>query len=67
MKKSTLDKAIAEAFRFLEAAKAVQKACQSSPIDGEIYHTDSPKHTGAVKRASMDLTRALADVRRRNA
>ena len=25
----------------------------------------SPKHTGAVRRASMDLTRALADLRRR--
>lgn len=30
-------------------------------------HVTSPKHTGAVKRASMDLTRALANLRRPDA
>lgn len=28
------------------------------------YYDPSPKDTGAVRRASMDLTRALADLRR---
>lgn len=28
------------------------------------YLTDSPKQTGAIRRASMDLTRALAEMRK---
>lgn len=27
-------------------------------------YTNNPKHTGAIKRASMDLTRALSNLRR---
>ena len=31
---------------------------------GVEYYFSAPKYTGAVRRASMDLTRALADLRR---
>ena len=32
--------------------------------DRRIYLSDCPKQTGALRRASLDLTRALADMRR---
>lgn len=66
----TLDAAIAEAKRFIEAAD-VAKRCQ-----GHSYVTlntekgkadpwlDGGQYCAAVKRASMDLSRALAGVRR---
>jgi hypothetical protein len=56
----TLNRAIAEAERFLESAREVQQQAE---------HTDwiwvqGTRFTGACKRASMDLTRALSDLRR---
>ena len=56
----TLASAVAEAHRFLKFAKAAEErilADQYALISG------SPE-TGAVRRASMDLTRALAKMRR---
>lgn len=50
----TLDQAILEALRFVKAAKALRA---TSPFD---Y---SPRESAAAKRASMDLTRKLADLR----
>jgi len=67
MKKSVLDHAVKEAFRFLEAAKAVENNCTIRSLGGTAGYVESLRHTGAVKRASMDLTRALADLRRRAA
>jgi hypothetical protein len=55
----SLDKAIREAQRFLKLAhetKAIAKA------DEMIFY--GSKRTAATKRASLDLTRALADMRR---
>ena len=50
--------AMTEAKRFLERAKAYQEFMKSDPgICGS-------KQGGALRRASMDLTRALADLRR---
>jgi len=60
IKVKTLDKAVTEAKRFLEAAAAVKSAAR---IDRWAVY-DGGHRTAAVKRASMDLTRALADVRR---
>lgn len=52
-----LDRAIAEAYRFLNAAEAAKKRLK----EGEgIYQS---KETGAVRRASMDLSRILAHLR----
>ena len=46
-----------EARRFLERIKTLRK------VNAEHQWTN-PKEYGAVRRASMDLTRALADLRR---
>lgn len=39
----------------------VEKELKSPHSD---YHYNSPKHRGAVRRKSMDLTRALAEMRK---
>lgn len=52
--------AISEAQRFIEKAQAACDALASK--QESTYHSPS---FAAAKRASMDLTRALADVRRR--
>lgn len=57
MKRETLDEAIVEASRFIRAAKALRDA---SRPDNPGTH---PREAGAVRRASMDLTRKLADLR----
>jgi hypothetical protein len=56
--------AISEAKRFIAAAEKVQK--YETVVFGTVQHHwyASPKDTGATRRASMDLTRALADLRR---
>lgn len=73
MKTADLNTAIAEAERFLQRARALQK---------EIHGNDDPvmkladrnlvssyiwgsAASGACRRASMDLTRALAELRRK--
>lgn len=58
MNHDTLKAAIREARRFLEAAAKAEKAFKEGTA------SYSPKETGAARRASMDLTRALADLRR---
>jgi hypothetical protein len=66
MKEKVMLAAKAEAIRFLAAVEAVERHGHYQTFDGrkaDAYYT-SPKHTGSLKRASMDLTRALADLRR---
>lgn len=55
----SLDTAICEARRFIEKAQAARDALASK--QESTYHSPS---FAAAKRASMDLTRALANVRR---
>lgn len=60
-----LQAAIDEAERFLERARALELAASvqiTDEPDGVIWN--QPKYSGAVRRASMDLTRSLADLRR---
>ena len=59
MNTRTLQAAIAEAERFLDLARELQAEQRGASV----YFTAS-KATGATRRASMDLTRALADLRR---
>lgn len=59
MTTKTLRVAIAEAKRFIAAAEK----CEPRTFENIQYFPGS-KDSGAVKRASMDLTRALADLRR---
>lgn len=56
MTADALDRAIAEAKRFLERAAAAKSALKTNPY-GVI-------EVSAVRRASMDLTRALAVLRK---
>ena len=60
MNQKTLQAAIIEAERFLDLAKDLHM--QSTHIDW--IHIQGTARSGAVRRASMDLTRALADLRK---
>jgi len=61
MTRTKLKHAIAEAERFLKRAKELEKEGFLSFIETRYVQS---KYTAATKRASMDLTRALADLRR---
>ena len=55
-----------EAERFLIRVSAWEKVQgRWGGPNNDRYPNNAPKESGAVKRASMDLTRALADIRRR--
>ena len=58
-KKDDLREAIAEARRFLDRAQRWQASLVS-----HFHVIYGSKHAAAAKRASMDLTRALAELRR---
>lgn len=66
MRAQVLDDAIAEAERFLKAAKRAKRMAGSRKVESlgnEVYY-DGGQWCAAAKRASMDLTRALVAVRR---
>ena len=50
--------AVNEAKRFIKAAETYRRA-----VAAQSYYT-YPKESGAVRRASMDLTRTLAEMRK---
>ncbi len=58
-----LGTAIDEAKRFINAAKLAQKRF-SSELRDRAWTGPPTKEAGSARRASMDLTRALADLRR---
>lgn len=60
MNTRTLKAAIAAAERFLHLAKELQEQAEHTDW---LYITGTAA-SGATRRASMDLTRALADLRR---
>jgi hypothetical protein len=62
VRRETLEAAIAEAERFLCCAQRLRDAVE--PNDCEFGYWNTPRMSGAVRRASRDLTRALADMRR---
>lgn len=66
MRLETLNKAIAEAQRFIELAKAVPIVHLPAELNVRSIdrsYIDSGKASGAANRASMDLSRCLADLR----
>lgn len=77
MNRAEVETARAEALRFIDRCDIllVAKVERWTYKDGQRELTnepwannwtnDAPKEQGAVKRSSMDLTRALADLRRR--
>ena len=62
MEVKTLKTAMHEAERFLKRAEAL---LENSTEDGEFnhFHFHCSKDSASVKRASLDLTRSLADLR----
>lgn len=67
MNRDKLKAAVAEAERFIKRAKALPKG-EPYKIGDDVFTQDYfPKEQGAIKRASMDLTRALADLRKAGA
>lgn len=60
MKKKTLTRAVEDAKRFIEKASELKLVALDSKADDINGY---PKEQGAVSRASMDLTRTLADLR----
>ena len=65
MKKSKIDRVKTEMDRLKERIEALEaEALDDGFGRGKMTDYWSPKETGAVRRASMDLTRALADLRR---
>lgn len=69
MKTEKVKLAIIEAKRFIERANKLVEArkTQQSYVYGGVTHyydSHSPKESGSVRRASMDLTRCLADMRK---
>ena len=63
MNAQKLQIAMAEVERFLARADVVASA-PTRQFGTVTHHQASTKDTGAMKRASMDLTRALAELRK---
>jgi hypothetical protein len=61
--KETLTRAIAESERFLEAARRLQEKGEGGPEVCSGCYWANPREQAKVKRASMDLTHVLADLR----
>ena len=67
MKISTIKNTVLEAVRFCDAAAAVvTRAKKEQPVGNtsEWMEINYTKETAALRRASMDLTRALAKMRK---
>ncbi len=62
--RTKLDIAVAEARRFIERAETLPAPQPYTTLGGDTFtHDYFPRESGAIRRASMDLTRALADLR----
>lgn len=66
-----IDAAIREAKRFIDRAQKAKKAFRyhgyssaSCNVGGGYWSNENTVDTAAARRASMDLTRALADMRK---
>ncbi len=65
MKTDNIKAAVIEARRFIRTAEACIEARKATyEMGGHTYPVSTPKESGATRRASMDLTRALADMRK---
>lgn len=63
--KNDRQKATAAAVRFLETMEELEAGIRATG-SGADWVYGSPKESGAARRASMDLTRALAKLRKYN-
>jgi hypothetical protein len=61
MNNEKITQAVREAKRFLDRHKAFAESLQQTPHGYAVFGS---KESGALRRASMDLTRALAEMRK---
>jgi hypothetical protein len=64
MKQSHIITAEQEAYRFIETVKKLRERLAKDQGAREYFGIASIKETGAVRRASLDLTRSLAEMRK---
>ncbi|WP_143541577.1 hypothetical protein [Rhodoferax fermentans] len=64
MKHSQIQLAIAAAKRFIKAAEQVERATFSGTSSPAGDYINTGKTSGAARRASLDLTRQLAEMRK---
>lgn len=64
MDRTKLAAAVDEAKRFIARAEALPDARPYERGGHSFIHDNFPREQGAIRRASMDLTRALSDLRR---
>jgi hypothetical protein len=65
MRDEKIEIAIKEAERFIKTAKTCLLARQAQYTVGDyVFNNNAPKESGATRRASMDLTRQLAEMRK---
>jgi hypothetical protein len=65
MKTKQIEFAVAEAKRFIKKAEICLEARSKTHGSGNyIFHNLAPKESGSVRRASLDLTRQLAEMRK---
>lgn len=64
MDRKKLAAAVAEAERFIARAKALPEPYSYQSGSHTYTNSNFPREQGAIRRASMDLTRSLADLRR---
>jgi len=64
MRRENIEAAVKEAKRFIKAVEALPKPEPYEQHGHKFTHDNFPKQQGAIRRASMDLTRALAEMRR---
>lgn len=64
MTKQRINEAKRIAKDFLDCIKEMEQEEEKRVSSDGKYHYDSPAHRGTVRRRSMDLTRALANLRR---
>jgi len=65
-----IDAAIIEAERFIERAREARAALnwvEFKNVSGGFYENSDTRRSAAMKRASMDLTRALVAIRKPDA
>ena len=65
MQEQTLKEAVKEAKRFIRAAREIGVVSKWSPCISQYVEVPgrTPTINGAIKRASLDLTKKLADLR----
>lgn len=67
MNRDLVELAIEEAERFIKRAEAyLKESAKVTVINDFEYHSSAPKESASCKRSSMDLSRALSDMRNKD-